>query len=519
MKKIDDVPFEKDLDTGKIINNNANRKHMYDLLNAKGPGFCLAKWTQVTMHLGVGLTHSCHHPGAHKIPLEEIEKNPGALHNTIFKKYRRKEMLDGKRPSECEFCWRIEDNTKEYSDRVYKSLDQYSIHDHDKIAASSGNEDFYPRYVEISFGNVCNFKCSYCGPTFSSKWVEEINSHGRYEFHDATNFNAITDTPIPERETNPYIDAFWKWFPDAVEHMHTFRITGGEPLLSKHTMRVMDHLLQNPQPNLEFSINTNGNPPQAIWIAFTKKINQMVQNNCIKKFTLFTSAESSGNQAEYSRFGMDWNAFQDNIEYFLDNTSDTRVAFMSAFNILSLPTFLDFLKWILMLKQRYNASGLYSWFEECKIDTRKSLPYGGGKDHIERSNMSRVGIDIPYVRNPVFLDSNIATRQMVEDYLLPATEFMFRNSAASDWDAIVGFEAWECAKLKRILIDILCAIKDSTNPDNTTTNVKIGNSRVKFVDFITEYDKRRKTSFFETFPEMKEFFDVCLLEKQKRLYE
>ena len=62
-----------------------NRNKMKDLLDRTGCGFCLAKWTQVTMHLGNGLTHSCHHPGAHKIPLEEIKKNPSALHNTNYK--------------------------------------------------------------------------------------------------------------------------------------------------------------------------------------------------------------------------------------------------------------------------------------------------------------------------------------------------------------------------------------------------------------------------------------------------
>ena len=41
-------------------------------LNEVGCGFCLAKWTQVTMHLHNGLTHSCHHPTPHKIPLSEL---------------------------------------------------------------------------------------------------------------------------------------------------------------------------------------------------------------------------------------------------------------------------------------------------------------------------------------------------------------------------------------------------------------------------------------------------------------
>ena len=57
---------------------------------------------------------------------------------------------------------------------------------------------------------------------------------------------------LPQREANPYIDAFWKWFPEAVTHMHTFRITGGEPLTEQaYIIEVMDYLLQNPQPNLE----------------------------------------------------------------------------------------------------------------------------------------------------------------------------------------------------------------------------------------------------------------------------
>ena len=91
-KKLEEVEWIKD-HTGSTLPNAENRVKMRDLLNETGPGFCLAKWTQVTMHLGNGLTHSCHHPHAHKIPLDELKDNPSALHNTIFKKQRRKEMI------------------------------------------------------------------------------------------------------------------------------------------------------------------------------------------------------------------------------------------------------------------------------------------------------------------------------------------------------------------------------------------------------------------------------------------
>jgi len=51
-------------------------------LDAASPSLCLAKWLQVTLHLHNGHTHSCHHPDTHKVPLEEIAKDPSALHNT-----------------------------------------------------------------------------------------------------------------------------------------------------------------------------------------------------------------------------------------------------------------------------------------------------------------------------------------------------------------------------------------------------------------------------------------------------
>ena len=167
-KKLSDFEWEVNPVTKNTDPTGANKNSMTNMLNSTGPGFCLAKWTQVTMHLGSGLTHSCHHPTAHKIPLEELKNNPSALHNTKFKKEQRKKMLNGQRPSECDYCWRIEDNG-ETSDRIYKSLDSFSFKHHDKIAELVGDEDIFPTYVEVSFGRTCNFKCAYCPKAFSSK--------------------------------------------------------------------------------------------------------------------------------------------------------------------------------------------------------------------------------------------------------------------------------------------------------------------------------------------------------------
>ena len=75
-------------------------KKVKDKLDVVSPSFCLAKWTQVTLHLQNGTNHSCHHPGTHKINIEEIDKDPSALHNTSYKKELRRQMMEGQRPGE-----------------------------------------------------------------------------------------------------------------------------------------------------------------------------------------------------------------------------------------------------------------------------------------------------------------------------------------------------------------------------------------------------------------------------------
>ena len=108
---------------------NKNFVKVKEKLNKVGCGMCLAKWTQVTIQMQTGHTHSCPHPKTHKIPVSELKRNPSALHNTRFKKRRRREMLEGKRPAECDYCWNVEDNSNQFSDRIFKSNESWSMID------------------------------------------------------------------------------------------------------------------------------------------------------------------------------------------------------------------------------------------------------------------------------------------------------------------------------------------------------------------------------------------------------
>ena len=66
---------------------------------------CLAKWMQTSLHLTTGMTNSCYHPPLHKIDQEQMQIDPSKLHNTDEKKLQRDQMLHGKRPNGCSYCW------------------------------------------------------------------------------------------------------------------------------------------------------------------------------------------------------------------------------------------------------------------------------------------------------------------------------------------------------------------------------------------------------------------------------
>ena len=511
-KKVHEIIWLKTTQ-GKIQNNPVNIDHTKDLLNSTGPGFCLAKFTQVTMHLGTGMTHACHHPSPHKIPLNEIENNPAALFNTSILKQARKEMLEGGKPSECDYCWRVENNNGP-SDRFFKSLEPWALQKHDEIQESDPIQDFVPTYLEVDFSNVCNFKCTYCGPEFSTKWVEDLKQHGPIKLLDGTNHvqwaqgwqKDLDSLAYKNSEFNPYLDAFWKWFPEIYQKLRVYRITGGEPLLSKETFRSIDWFIDNPNRDLEFSINTNLCAPQKLWDQFIEQVKLLVHNESVGKFTVFTSVDGWGKRAEYARPGLDFELFKKRFVELLE-IGNVRVTTMCTFNIFSVTSIIDLLKWKYELKRKYNnAAQCSSWEIEYGFTLNNT-----GEPFIERQkrnpdHFAVVGLDTPYLRSPSCLDAQYIDHDLIQNYLIPAMNYIADNTATHAWNSHQGFEDYELEKFKRITLQIMGRDKQNREEgDGIETKI----NRAKFYDFVNEIDHRHGTNFLETFPEMTDFYKLC----------
>lgn len=454
---------------------NKDIKIYKDKINSVSPSFCLAKWKQVTLHLQTGHNHSCHHPTTHKIGLDEIAKSPSALHNTVYKKKQRKQMLEGLRPKECEYCWKVEDSSQEsISDRIYKSYDSWAQPYFDQVKNTSWDQNVNPSYLEVSFSSACNFKCSYCSPQISSAWMDEIKQHGAYP--TSTNFNDIEwmklhdQLPIPHNQHNPYVDAFWAWWPEVYPDLKHFRITGGEPLMAKDTFKVLDYIIENPNPEIHLSVNSNLGVPSQLINKFIEKIKIITEEKKVLKFKIFTSCDTYGAQAEYIRNGLDYNQWLNNIRKVLTEVPGCTITIMSTYNALSVPRYMDFLKDMLEIKNQFGGWG------------RPSAP---------------LIIDIPYLRYPAHQSMFILPNSWA-DKIYDQILFMYQNLEDTSQQATTnkGFFRWEADKFKRMYE----LFKNKENLSDTKIYQQ------DFVKFVDEHDRRRGTNFLETFPEMQELY-------------
>ena len=433
------------------------------------PTFCMAKWHHTTIYLQTGETHSCYHPAPHKIPLEGLKENPSQLHNTPQKKAERQKMLNGEKPSGCQYCWNIECMGKDYiSDRKERNA---SIYTEERFNAIKANPlgDVNPQYVEISFGNECNFKCGYCHPKHSSTYHKEIRDHGPYTMVK-NHRNDIDWFKIHKEEDNPYVTAFWEWWPELRKTLTILRITGGEPLLQQSTWRMFDELEKNPMPNLELNINSNFGVKSILIERFADKVNSLVAKGCIKDFKVFTSMDTWGKQAEYIRTGLDLDLWEKNFDTYMTKTNHP-LTFMVTFNILTVTNFNKLLEKILEWRKKYNTDSQTKW--------------------------QRIRFDTPYLKEPLQYDMNILPKEDFMPYMHKHLQFIKDN--LDDKDRF-KFSEMEYEKFRRV-VDYMSSTE--------YTAQKLNEGRRDFAAWFREYDRRRNVNFRETFPDLVEFFEDC----------
>ena len=432
------------------------------ILDTKSASFCAAKWYNATIWLGSGQTTSCHHPLPHAIDPEEIKHNPSALHNTPRKKQEREQMQRGERPSGCEYCWKIEDIGRDnISDRVYKSR-IYPLEDLSYAYQTPASTDINLRTLEIAFDRTCQLACSYCNPAFSSTWVRDIRQHGAYVnlVSDGRNhFTHAHDSSQLYRfgETNPYVEAFFAWWEsDLHQTLQELRITGGEPLMSGDTWKLLDWFKNNPgRSKTRLAINSNLGPGVDLdrLLAATKDI----------PLDLYTSMESVGMQAEYIRDGLDYSLWVQNMMRLINSGQLRGLHVMCTINALCLDSLPDLLTVFMRWKHEYGA---------------------------DFPNFTLNILRFPSFQSPLVL-SEVAR-----------TEYKNRLQQWLDqWGTDTLIQEHERTHVQR-LIDYLDVVK--TPHSEAFDRPHLLND---FRQFYTQYDQRRGKNFAVAFPNLQNWYE------------
>ena len=466
----------KDLPGDKIVQGFRSKflddaEKMRLELDKYSPSLCLAKWKQVSLHLTTGLNNSCYHPPLHRIGIDEIAKSPTALHNTLHKKQQRKMMLNGERPTECSYCWSMEDNGK-LSDRHYRSGEPWAAKDFGKIVSAEWTDDINPSYVEVNFNHACNLSCSYCSPQFSSTWQAEVDKLGGYPtstiHNDPTHFTG-NNKPIPARDHNPYVEAFWQWWPELYPELEHFRMTGGEPLMDKNTYSVFDYVLYNPSAKLHLNVTSNFSVEDVLFDKYMTYVKQLCDGR-IEHFMQYVSLDGFGAQAEYMRHGMNFNLVWSRVDRYLSEIpTHNSLTFIITMNNLSVTSLQQLLAGVLELRKKHSTTYQRVWF------------------------------DTPVLRQPVWQSLQILPESYVQ-VLENVKEFMQQN-IETESTRFHGFKDYEIQRLDR---DIAW-MRSGQDMDVEKKNL----IKADFYRFFAEHDRRRNTNFLETFPEMSDWWAKC----------
>lgn len=402
--------------------------------------FCSAKFKQASLHLQSGRVHMCHHPATHQISYDKVQSNPLLLFNTPELKQSRFEMLSDKRPQECSYCWEIEDSGG-ISDRITKSL-ELGV---DTIIGTDRQnyslQDFLPTYLEVSFSNVCNMKCAYCKESDSSLWMHENKVYGKMPGIKRRQNVYV----IPHREYNPYLEAFQTIWPDLKQNLSMLRITGGEPLLDKHTWQYLQDLCDDPIHGLTIALNTNLMADTAIIQRLIRTINQL--HNQQYQIEIYTSLDTMNvEQSEYIRFGMKCQTFLKHLDMLIEHVKEplkiTNICSVSNLSVLGLNV------------------------------TREYFEY------LNRNSQHEITMSTPHIRSPEIMGVNIGavvTLPYLTEYLnrIPSAEVMLQRSAYNLIEYAKGY---------------------SSIPKR------------QFRQYWDEYDRRRGTNFLKVFPEFRDIY-------------
>lgn len=209
----------------------------------------------------------------------------------------RRQMLAGERPAACVRCFREEDSGLRSARQAWNQQYSEDVTTLVQTTTADGSAPQTIKYMDLRFGNLCNLKCRMCNPYSSHKWLEdweELNG-------------AMSEK---ERHRLQHMDwfeseEFWENLKPQLHSVDQIYLTGGEPMLSKAHVRLLDYLSEEGLASrivIKYNTNLTVLPPKVLarWKSFKE-----VRVNC--------SLDGIGLVNDYIRHPSRWSEVDSNL--------------------------------------------------------------------------------------------------------------------------------------------------------------------------------------------------------------
>jgi hypothetical protein len=280
---------------GQYLKKSKLENKIFPIVSATA---CKLKWSWSSIYLTLGTTASCHRTNHHKFDIETFN-----FHNTKSKIQDRRKMLKGEWPSSgCEYCKDIEIAGGQ-SDRL-TNLKLNGINHPPELDIDPNAVNVTPRILEVYFDNVCNLKCLYCGPHFSSLWDAENVKFGDPSF--------IKDINLHSNKLKVF-----DYLKKNNQHLTVFNFLGGEPFFQTEFLECLEIFENYPAPNLKLQVFSNLNIKKDRLEFLITKIETLIEKGCLLEFELTASLDCWGAPQEYVRFPLSLQLWEENFLYVL----------------------------------------------------------------------------------------------------------------------------------------------------------------------------------------------------------
>ena len=240
----------------------------------------------------------------------------------------RNEISTGQLPTACSSCKNAE--SAGLTSRRQGSNSWYKDHNLDNVKVELIRMDYWT-------GDTCNLACVICGPHNSSVWKQELG--------------------LPIELQKSTANQFWKTID--LSNIQFIHFNGGEPLLSKEHVKLLQAIEHKNQVHLNY--NTNG----------TILPNEELLNlwGHFKLVQLDFSIDDIGERFEYQRFPAKWVQVTDNLQWYIDNApNNCMFATNTSVGILNYATQDKLLTW---LKHNFHTTRFTD-----SIEHRQQLTHG-----------------------------------------------------------------------------------------------------------------------------------------------